>query len=74
MTTVSTEARLAEAKSKVDELTRQLKCVQQRIEASEGLERDLKRLGQDAEEMTQKSHRLLDEKQVRGMMPSHYTL
>lgn len=68
MTTVSTETRLVEAKSKVDGLTRQLKYVQQRLEVSEGLERDLKRLGQDAEEMTQKNDRILDEKQVREEM------
>ncbi|CAM9220071.1 unnamed protein product [Ectocarpus sp. 6 AP-2014] len=60
---VSTETALTEAKSKVEGLARQLKNVQQRVEASEGLERDLKRLGQEAEEMHQKSHRVLDEKQ-----------
>ncbi|CBJ31988.1 conserved unknown protein [Ectocarpus siliculosus] len=59
---VSTETALTEAKSKVEGLARQLKNVQQRVEASEGLERDLKRLGQEAEEMHQKSHRVLDEK------------
>lgn len=62
---VSTETALTEAKSKVEGLARQLKNVQQRMEASEGLERDLRRLGQEAEEMHQKSHRVLDEKQVR---------
>ncbi|CAM9298740.1 unnamed protein product [Ectocarpus sp. 12 AP-2014] len=60
---VSTETALTEANSKVEGLTRQLKSVQQRMEASEGLERDLERLGQEAEEMHQKSHRVLDEKQ-----------
>lgn len=68
MTTVSTETRLAEEKSKVDGLTRQLKYVQQRLEVAEGLERDLKRLGHDAEEMTRKNDRILDEKQVREKM------
>jgi len=62
---VSTDTALTEARSRVDGLTRQLQCVQQRIEASEGLERDLKRLGQDAEEMNDKFNRLLEEKQVR---------
>ncbi|CAB1112145.1 unnamed protein product [Ectocarpus sp. CCAP 1310/34] len=60
---VSTETALTEANSKVEGLARQLKNVQQRMEASEGLERDLKRLGQEAEEMHQKSHRVLVEKQ-----------
>eukprot|EP00752_Nemacystus_decipiens_P003758 g3461.t2 len=60
---VRTETALTEAKSKVDGLTRQLQCAQQRIEASEGLERDLKRLGQDAEEMHEKHSRLLADKQ-----------
>lgn len=67
MNAVSVETRLAEAKSKVEGLTRQFKSAQLRLEASEGLERDLKRLGQDAEEMTQKSYRVLHEKEVRGM-------
>lgn len=62
---VRTETALTEAKSKVDGLTRQLQCVQQRIEASDGLERDLKRLGQDAEEMHEKHNRLLADKQVQ---------
>ena len=62
---VRTETALTEAKSKVDGLTRQLQCVQQRIDASEGLERDLKRLGQDAEEMHEKHSRLLADKQVQ---------
>lgn len=65
MAAVSTDTALTEARSKVDGLTRQLQCVQQRVEASEGLERDLKRLGQDAEEMNDKFNRLLEEKQVR---------
>ncbi len=65
MAAVSTDTALTEARSKVDGLTRQLQCVQQRIEVSEGLERDLKRLGQDAEEMNDKFNRLLEEKQVR---------
>eukprot|EP00903_Cladosiphon_okamuranus_P017656 g16259.t2 len=60
---VRTETALTEAKSKVAGLTRQLEGVQQRVEASEGLERDLKRLGQDAEEMHEKHCRLLAEKQ-----------
>ncbi|CAM9700612.1 unnamed protein product [Pylaiella littoralis] len=63
MNAVSVETRLAEAKSKVEGLTRQFKSAQLRLEASEGLERDLKRLGQDAEEMTQKSYRVLHEKE-----------
>lgn len=65
MAAVSTDTALTEARSKVNGLTRQLQCVQQRVEASEGLERDLKRLGQDAEEMSDKFNRLLEEKQVR---------
>lgn len=65
---VSTETALTEAKSKVEGLARQLKNVQRRIEASEDLERDLKRLGQEAEEMHQKSHRVLEEKQVRYLL------
>ncbi|CAM9143282.1 unnamed protein product, partial [Hapterophycus canaliculatus] len=58
-----TEASLAEAKSKVEWLTKQLRGAQQRVEASEGLERDLRRLGLDAEELQHKSTRVAEEKQ-----------
>lgn len=61
---VRTETALTEAESKINGLTRQLQCVQQRIEASEGLERDLTRLGHEAEEMHEKHNRLLADKQV----------
>ncbi|CAM9184037.1 unnamed protein product [Scytosiphon promiscuus] len=57
------EAALSEAKSQVEGLMRQLKETHQRIEVSEGLERDLRRLGLDAEEMQQKSHRIVEDKQ-----------
>lgn len=66
MIAVSTEASLAEARSKVEVLSRQLKAVQQQVEASEGLERDLKRLGQEAVEMNQRADNKLEEKQVRA--------
>lgn len=64
MAAAGTEASLAEANSKLEGLKRQLKGAQQRIEASEGLERDLRRLGLDAEELQQKSRRVAEEKQV----------
>ncbi|CAM9112685.1 unnamed protein product [Laminaria digitata] len=63
MTTVSTEASLTEAHAKVEFLSRQLEGAQQQLDASEGLERDLQRLGREAEEMQRKADHSLEEKQ-----------
>lgn len=60
----STEALLTESRSKVEALGRQLKCAQQRLDASGGLEQDLKRLGREAAEMNEEADRKLAEKQV----------
>lgn len=62
---VSREAALTEANSKAEVFSRQLKGIQQRLDASDGLERDLQRLGQEAEQMKEKADQLLEEKQVR---------
>lgn len=67
MAAVSAEAMLAEARSKIEVLTRQLQNVHQRVEASEGLERDLKRLGHEAAEMQEISDHKMREKQVRNV-------
>lgn len=65
MAAVSAEACLAEARSKAEVLSRKVEGVQQRLDASEGLERDLKRLGRETEEMHQKAGHMLQEKQVQ---------
>ncbi|CAM9153518.1 unnamed protein product, partial [Sphacelaria rigidula] len=59
----STEALLTESRSKVEALSRQLKYAQQSLNASEGLEQDLKRLGREAAEMNEEADRKLAEKQ-----------
>ena len=64
MVAVSTEASLTEAHAKVEYLSRQLEGAQQQLDASEGLERDLQRLGREAEEMHRKADQSLEEKQV----------
>eukprot|EP00904_Undaria_pinnatifida_P001842 jgi/Undpi1/11659/HiC_scaffold_36.g13954.m1 len=63
MVAVSTEASLTEAHAKVEYLSRQLEGAQQQLDASEGLERDLQRLGREAEEMHRKADQSLEEKQ-----------
>lgn len=71
MAAVSTEASLIEAQAKVEFLSRQLEGAQQQLDASEGLERDLQRLGREAEEMQRKADHSLEEKQV-GMTPTAF--
>lgn len=66
MAAVSTESSLTEAQAKVELLSRQLDGAQQQLDASEGLERDLQRLGREAEEMQRKADHSLEEKQVRA--------
>lgn len=69
MTTVSIEASLTEAHAKVELLSRQLEGAQQQLDASGGLERDLQRLGREAEEMQRKADHSLEEKQVPAGVP-----
>ena len=71
MATVSTGASLTEAQAKIEFLSRQLEGAQQQLDASEGLERDLQRLGREAEEMHRKADHSLEEKQV-GMAPTAF--
>lgn len=71
MAAVSTKASLTEAQSKVEVLSRQLEGAQQQLDASEGLERDLQRLGREAEEMQRKADHSLEEKQV-GVTPTAF--
>lgn len=61
---VSSEASLTESRCKVQVLTRQVKDVQQRVEASEDLERDIQRLQRDVQDMTEKAQRDIQEKEV----------
>lgn len=62
--TCSTEASLTEARSKVEALARQLKDIRHKLDASEGLEQDLKRLGREAQEMNEDFNNKLGHKQV----------
>ncbi|CAM9779321.1 unnamed protein product [Ascophyllum nodosum] len=59
---VSAEASLTEARSKVELLSRQLKNIQQSVEASQGLEMDVERLKKDAEETARKVDQTTKEK------------
>ena len=61
---VSAEASLTEARSKVELLSRQLKNIQQSVEASQGLEMDVERLKKDAEETARKVDQTTKEKDV----------
>lgn len=72
MAAVSTEASLIEAQAKVEFLSRQLEGAQQQLDASEGLERDLQRLGREAEEMQRKADHSLEDKQVGLMTPTAF--
>lgn len=65
---VSTETSLAETQAKLETLTRYLKGVQQKLDVTEGLERDLKRLGREAEEMNKNTSSEAEEKQVRQVL------
>ena len=61
---VSSEASLTESRCKVQVLMRQIKDMQQQLEAAEGLERHIQRLQRDAQDMTEKAQRDIQEKEV----------
>lgn len=64
MAAVSAEASLTEARAKLELMSRRLEDAQRRLDASEGLEKDMKRLGQEAVDMHEKAEYKLKEKQV----------